>query len=299
MVYPEGSAADRAEMMSFVRVAEWLRAQGLNAPKVYAYDKALASAQIAFLGADAFGDLRRAGADLTPQYEVATDVLRAVKEASPPDFLPPFKGSKIEGRLRSQFIDYYVSFVQRQRTGEEKRAAFSEAWEKMESALPLCPQTMQLMDFHLENLIWCPEEEGLRQCGLIDFQDAALGPMPYDLVNLLEDARVDVSPALKADLIERFCTGMSAEERSVFDAWYAVMALHFHCRVLGLFIMVAVERGRDEFLSHINRLQNYIAGRIDHPALAPVTAWFAQEGLDFAPRSDLNGDDIRQSFPKE
>ena len=55
--------------------------------------------------------------------------------------------------------------------------------------------TWVLRDFHSPNLIWLPERHGIAQVGLLDFQDAVMGPAAYDLASLLQDARVDVPEA--------------------------------------------------------------------------------------------------------
>ena len=54
------------------------------------------------------------------------------------------------------------------------------------------PAGLVLRDFHSPNLLWLPQREGAARVGIIDFQDALLGPVAYDLVSLLQDARVDV-----------------------------------------------------------------------------------------------------------
>ena len=52
--------------------------------------------------------------------------------------------------------------------------------------------TWVLRDFHSPNLLWLPEREGIAEVGLLDFQDAVMGPAAYDLASLLQDARVDM-----------------------------------------------------------------------------------------------------------
>jgi aminoglycoside/choline kinase family phosphotransferase len=46
-----------------------------------------------------------------------------------------------------------------------------------------------LRDYHSPNLLWLPERQGVARVGLLDFQDAVLGPPAYDLGSLLLDAR--------------------------------------------------------------------------------------------------------------
>ena len=63
----------------------------------------------------------------------------------------------------------------------------------MISLLEGSPLTLVLRDYHSPNIIWREEEPFPRNIGLIDFQDAVIGPHAYDLASLAQDARVDIS----------------------------------------------------------------------------------------------------------
>ena len=54
-------------------------------------------------------------------------------------------------------------------------------------------------DYHSPNLMWLPERKGVKSVGILDFQDALRGPLAYDLVSLLQDARLDVPEALERE----------------------------------------------------------------------------------------------------
>jgi hypothetical protein len=66
------------------------------------------------------------------------------------------------------------------------------------------PATLTLRDFHVDNLMWRAGQQDLARCGLLDFQDAVIGPVAYDLVSLLEDARRDVPEPLIDAMTERY-----------------------------------------------------------------------------------------------
>jgi aminoglycoside/choline kinase family phosphotransferase len=127
--------------------------------------------------------------------------------------------------------------------------------------------------------MWCPEHE--QGYGIIDFQDAFWGPQPYDLLNLLEDARQTVPDGIKAAMRTQYCAGMKADEVEAFDAWYSYMSAHFHCRVIGLFIKFSREHGGTEFLAHIPRLQNYIKTNLENPILAPLKEFMTRHKISF------------------
>jgi aminoglycoside/choline kinase family phosphotransferase len=189
-----------------------------------------------------------------------------------------YEQTLIRKRL-SQFVDYYMPLATGQLTTQANQNEFQAILKEIEETLPPCPVSICHADYHLENLMWCPDKPG--GYGLIDFQDAFWGPQPYDLLNLLEDARQTVPDDIKAAMRAQYCTGMSAQEVEAFDAWYVYMSMHFHCRVIGLFIKFARENGGVEFLAHIPRLQGYIKANLENPLLAPLKDFMDRHKISF------------------
>lgn len=297
MLYPDASAPHREEMLCFIRLGAWLDQQGVKAPTLYEKDEQQCYALFEDLGAQSFGAcLRDCSVGRAELYILATDVLKTLGQSGNlPDGLPLYKDSRTHENRR-QIVDYYMTLLRKEHTSEQTLQSYLSMWDEIESALPLCPQGFVHGDFHLENMIYVTYEGGLKRCGLIDYQDALHGSLPYDLVNLLEDARIDVPQDLRVAMIDRYCAGMSAQEKFTFLDWYRVLGTQFHCRVLGLFIKLSAEQGRDSYLVHINRLQNYIKDALENPILSPLKLWFEKEGVDFSSIKDLDGDIIRKIF---
>ncbi len=297
MLYPEASAPHREEMLGFIRLGAWLDQQGIKTPALYEKDEQQCYALFEDLGAQSFGACLRDGSvDRDELYTLATDVLSTLGKAETlPDGLPLYKDSRIHENRR-QVVDYYMTLLRKERPDDQTVQSYLSVWDEIESALPPCPQGFVHGDYHLENMIYVTHETSVKRCGLIDYQDALHGPLPYDLVNLLEDARIDVPQDLRKAMIDRYCVGMSAPDKAAFLDWYRVLGTQFHCRVLGLFIKLSAEQGRDSYLVHINRLQNYIKDALETPILSPLKVWFEKEGVDFSPIKALDGDIIRKIF---
>ena len=297
MLYPDASQGHIEEMLGFIRIGKRLSDASLKTPDLYEKNEEKCYSLFEYLGEESFGAFLRSNPQKREYiYELATDVLRimgANKNLS--NDLPLYKDSRIHENRR-QIVDYYISLLREYCTSEQNVQSYLSVWDEIESSLPSCPQGFVHGDFHLENMIYVPYEKGIRHCGLIDYQDALHGSLPYDLVNLLEDARIDVPQDLRVAMIDRYCAGMSAQEKSEFLDWYRVLGTQFHCRVLGLFIKLSAEQGRDSYLVHINRLQNYIKDALENPILLPLKLWFEKEGVDFDSIKDLDGDIIRKTF---
>ena len=95
------------------------------------------------------------------------------------------------------------------------RSEFAALWRDALAYAETMPPTWVLRDYHSPNLLWLPEREGIERVGLLDFQDALMGPAPYDLVSLLQDARVDVPDAMEIALLGRYVKG-AAQHRPGF-----------------------------------------------------------------------------------
>jgi hypothetical protein len=107
-----------------------------------------------------------------------------------------------------------------------------------------------------------------------------IGPAPYDLANLLEDARTDVPKDLRAQILSRFDQDM--------QNWYRVLATQFHCRVIGQFIKQALHDNNPSYLPHIPRLERYLSEGLKYPVLAPLKQFFDELQVDFSGIGDLN-----------
>ena len=133
--------------------------------------------------------------------------------------------------------------------------------------------SLVLRDYHIDNLMLLDGRDGVAACGLLDFQDAVIGPVTYDLVSLLEDARRDVPEDLAAAMRERYLAGFPDLDRAAFDASYAVLGAQRNCKIVGIFTRLCLRDGKPLYLEHIPRVWRLIEQDLRHPALAPVASW--------------------------
>ncbi|MEQ1711202.1 MAG: phosphotransferase, partial [Hyphomicrobium sp.] len=129
-------------------------------------------------------------------------------------------------------------------------------------------------------LMWLPQRPGVANVGILDFQDAMTGPWAYDVVSLLQDARLDVAPDLEAHLFEHYCTAAASAEpgfdRDAFAFAYAALGAQRNTKILGIFARLARRDGKTQYLRHIPRIWGYLARDLRHPGLAGLAAWYDQ-----------------------
>ncbi|MFZ4532283.1 MAG: aminoglycoside phosphotransferase family protein, partial [Alsobacter sp.] len=132
--------------------------------------------------------------------------------------------------------------------------------------------------YHSPNLMWLPEREGLARIGLLDFQDAVLGHPAYDVVSLLQDARVDVAEDLELRLLGHYARQRRAAQpefdMGAFARAYAVFGAQRATKILGIFARLDRRDGKPAYLRHLPRIEHYIRRDLAHPVLADLKVWY-------------------------
>jgi aminoglycoside/choline kinase family phosphotransferase len=162
---------------------------------------------------------------------------------------------------------------------EAARAEFLSLWRHALEPAMDAPAAWVLRDYHSPNLLWLPQRDGIARIGLVDFQDALIGPAAYDVASLLQDARVDVPESMEMNLLGRYVRARLSQSRSFdtgsFTLLYATLAAQRASKVLGIFARLQRRDGKPQYLRHMPRLWGYLQRSLAHPALAELKAWYA------------------------
>ncbi len=284
---PYSAIAHLAEDVSaFVAMAKGLRAAGLSAPSIHFADNEKGLLIIEDLGEEKLVE-GEPPAPIPERYEAAVDVLVALHGMPLPPVLPV--SPRVEYRLPSYdaqaflieielLLDWYLPRMAATISPEE-RAAFLALWEEALQPALASQASWVLRDFHSPNLLWLPDREGIARVGLLDFQDAVLGPAAYDLASLLQDARVDVPEGLEITLLGRYAR-MRREADPNFDTpafvkSYTTVAAQRATKILGIFARLDVRDGKPQYLRHMPRIFGYLQRSLAHPSLTPLRGWYA------------------------
>jgi aminoglycoside/choline kinase family phosphotransferase len=160
----------------------------------------------------------------------------------------------------------------------EARAEFEKLWRAALEEPLAAPKTWVLRDFHSPNLLWLPERRGIARVGILDFQDALIGPHAYDVASLLMDARADVSETLELALMSRYAVGRGMKDPSfdpaVFARQYVTLGAQRATKILGIFARLNKRDGKPEYLKHLPRVRGYLMRALAHPSLEGLKAWY-------------------------
>jgi aminoglycoside/choline kinase family phosphotransferase len=161
---------------------------------------------------------------------------------------------------------------------DSERESFRALWRELLQPAIDMPPTWVLRDFHSPNLLWLPRRSELAQLGILDFQDAVMGPPAYDLASLLQDARVDVPEQLELALLGRYVRGRRQAEPDFdpaqFIKIYVTLAAQRASKILGIFARLDMRDGKPQYLRHMPRVWGYLQRSLSHPALESLNAWY-------------------------
>lgn len=263
----------------FLAVTDWLRAAGLSAPEVLAAAPEAGLLLLEDLGDDTFARLCAAGegAPESGLYAAAIDTLAVIQALPPPAgaagfTAPPYDAAVLlrEARL---VLEWYAPPA-----ADPDLAAEFEALVRAAVAPVLAARPVPVMrDYHAENLLWLPARAGTARVGLLDYQDMLAGHPAYDLVSLLDDARRDVSPELRAAMMARYRerTGTGAEAEALARA-AAILSAQRNLKILGIFARLARRDGKPRYLALLPRVWGHLTRTLAHPDLAPLAGFVAR-----------------------
>jgi tRNA threonylcarbamoyl adenosine modification protein YjeE len=278
------------DVTPFAAVAHELRRRGLAAPAIYAFDLDQGFLLIEDLGDRVFAAEIARGTDREELYATAVDVLLAIVAEPTPHLLEiedhaPYRLPHYDAAAfltEAQLLtDWFWPALSGCSTPDDVREAYAALWRPLLAHAAASDNTLILRDYHSPNLMWLPERGGLQKVGLLDFQDALIGPAAYDLVSLLQDARIDVPEALEARQFARYCAARSPSDPDFssdeFSALYATLGAQRNSKILGIFARLAKRDGKRGYLAHIPRVARYLKRNLAHPALASLRAWYERE----------------------
>ena len=263
------------DVRPFQKVAGILHRIGLSAPEIYAADPEAGFLLLEDLGDATYTRLIAAGHGEQELYQLAADTLVTLHQrfaAAEHEPMPPYDDAVLL-REAALLPDWFLPEITGEPTPEVLRTDYLARWQVVLPQAREVPESLVLRDYHIDNLMLLENRPGVRACGLLDFQDALIGPVTYDLVSLIEDARRDVSPATATAVLDRYLDAFPEIEQEPFERSLAILAAQRHAKVIGIFCRLMRRDGKPVYLRHLPRLWWMLEHRLTHPALAGVKDW--------------------------
>jgi len=256
---------DKEDLAPFLKVGRILRDIGVNAPVVLARDSARGLLLLSDFGTKLYLDaLSEADALGRPAAvdRLYGDALQALLEIQTADAalgagLPRYSHALLMREMELMpewFLQRHLGLT----PSPPQRQMLNQLFDALSNAALSQPAVIVHRDYHSRNLLVTADHNP----GILDFQDAVLGPVTYDVVSLLKDCYI-AWPAprvrewvlgFRESLLERgFAAGSAAQFLRCFD----LIGLQRHIKVLGIFARLYYRDGKPGYLKDLPRVLDY------------------------------------------
>ncbi len=250
---------EREPCAPFVHVAALLRAAGVHAPEVHAQDLAAGFLLLTDLGTRTFLDVLASADRGTANALIrdATETLVRWQCASRPGVLPPYDAALLRQEM-TLFPQWYLGRHRGIALSPEQTAALERVFALLIASATAQPQVFVHRDYMPRNLMLSEPNPGV-----LDFQDAVIGPISYDIVSLLRDAFISWEEEQVLDWCVRYwerarAAGLPVDpDFSEFFRAFEWMGLQRHLKVLGIFARLTHRDGKAKYVADTPRFLRY------------------------------------------
>ena len=252
--------------LPYVNIQSHMAKAGVSVPCLYHYDR---SAGLLYL--EDFGDVTLSEAssgarpgDVEARYRQAIAILVRIQSnaTSPADpnclaFHRRFDVPLLMWEF-DHFIEYGIEARQGSQIGQADKAALRDEFGKISQLLADQPRVFVHRDYHSRNLMI----DGDR-IGVLDFQDALMGPATYDLASLLRDAYIELDETMIDRLIDGYLSEMIAGHQTrpspeAFRRMFDFTSVQRNLKAAGRFVYIDRVKGNPKFLADIPRTLGYV-----------------------------------------
>lgn len=249
----------------FITIAHKLSHVGLNVPKILEHHIPEGFLLLNDLGEQTYYQHLQHAIEASELESIYRDALRALvtmQQADASD-LPVYDSQRLIDEL-SLFPEWYVKQHHQTELSDAEAGQLQKIFTHLVAHNAKQAQVFVHRDFHSPNLMLCTSELHGSNPGIIDFQDALLGPISYDLVSLVMDARTTWEEPQQLDWAIRYWEMARAAKLPVpadfadFHLDYEYMGLQRNLRILGVFARLAIRDKKTHYLQHIPRVNAYV-----------------------------------------
>lgn len=253
----------------FIAVAQSYREKGVKVPEIYAYDLEQGFYLQQDFGNRLFSDFLTMDSceHLYTQALACIPVIQSClsTEQGP---LPAYNGAFIDREL-SLFTDWLLDKHLQLSLTDAEVSMLAEVFENVKKSCLSQPMVGVHRDYHSRNLMLLEDDE----IGVIDFQDAVVGPITYDAVSLLRDSYQDWPAAKVQQWLQNWHAEYYAQYPwAEFKMWFDCVGMQRHIKIAGIFSRLAIRDNKPSYLSDIPHTLNYL---IDEASQYPEYVEFA------------------------
>ncbi len=267
---------DKEDCRPFIQVTELIRSAGVNAPAIVAMDM-----QQGFLLLDDLGNkpyLDYLSADTADElYIDAIDAL--IKMQSIDAMLPAYDDTLLQTEL-ALFETWYLNRHLEVQLNEDQKASLNFIFKLLINNAKEQPQVFVHRDYHSRNLMITDSNNP----GIIDYQDAVIGPISYDLVSLFKDCYIEWPREKIEHWLDLYLARLAPEhfiKKETLLRWFDLMGVQRHLKVLGIFARLNYRDGKSQYLNDLPLTLKYVVNTCEqYKELQPLKQLLEETTVD-------------------
>ena len=244
---------EKEDSKPFVHVTELLRSAKVNAPNIIAMDLSLGFLLLDDLGNKPYLD--HLNNDTAENLYI--DAIDAIVKMQSIDAMLPAYNEKLLQTEMGLFETWYVNRHLDTKLNNQQKESLSSVFNLLIKNAKEQPQVFVHRDYHSRNLMITDIDNP----GVIDYQDAVVGPITYDLVSLFKDCYIEW-PREKVehwlDLYLARITPTHFIEKENLVRWFDLMGVQRHIKVLGIFARLNYRDGKEQYLDDLPLVLKYV-----------------------------------------
>ena len=252
---------DKENCSTFIQVAKIFREMEINVPKLIKTSSDEGFILMTDFGSVQYLDILNSNvSENNTQYKDAINTLHNMQKKGKAykEMFLPYSERLIREEM-SLFIDWFLDHQHGYQLSKSEIARWQDCTHILTQNALSQPQVLVHRDFHSRNLMFLDSGNP----GILDFQDAVIGPITYDLVSLLRDCYVSLNSDVVADFSLYFYKNLDEEDKAgishnQFTKFFDLMGIQRHLKAVGIFTRLNYRDGKSIYLNDIPRTLEYI-----------------------------------------
>jgi hypothetical protein len=244
---------EKEDCKPFIHITRLLRSVNVNAPDIITMDL-----EQGFLLLDDLGNRQYLDhLDESSSDDLYNDALMAlINMQRIHDHLPSYDKQRLQDEM-GLFEPWYLNRHLGITLDDEQKSVLDSIYDVLIDSALEQPQVFVHRDYHSRNLMQVDENNP----GVIDYQDAVIGPVTYDLVSLFKDCYIEWPRNRVEHWLDKYLQLTSIElpvDRNQFIRWFDLMGVQRHLKVLGIFARLNYRDGKSQYLDDLPLTLKYV-----------------------------------------
>jgi aminoglycoside/choline kinase family phosphotransferase len=244
---------DKEDCRPFIHITKLLRNANVNAPAIISTDLDRGLLLLADLGDRQYLDYL----DEDSSNRLYSDALAAlVNMQGIQGHLPDYNRARLQDEM-GLFEPWYLNEHLKVELDSQQKSVLAEIFDLLIDSALQQPKVFVHRDYHSRNLMLVDEHNP----GVIDYQDAVIGPLTYDLVSLFKDCYIEWPRDRIETWLDEYLSRTLVDipvERAQFIRWFDLMGVQRHLKVLGIFARLNYRDGKSQYLNDLPLTLKYV-----------------------------------------